>query len=176
MIDEKMNRVKMHELSHLLMHLYVGGSPESVCDIQLKPNSGCVTLQSYTIAEHCFAHACVALAGPAADKVLGIKNYDNPKTLDMNNFMHRMGRWVSRNDSSGSMQSEIEKAWNATECFLVAQWSFLQELAIRCDPLMNGNNVITRTKAQKLARFIIDTMNKRGIHRYQSPEAFYNAT
>ncbi len=175
MIDEKMNRVKMHELSHLLMHLYVGGSPESVCDIQLKPNSGFVDLQSYTIAEHCFAHACVALAGPAADKVLGIDNYDNPHTSDMDNVVHRMERWVSSNDSSGSMQSEMEKAWNVVDRFLADQWSFLQELAVICDPLMNGNNVITRTKAQKLARFIIDTMNKRGIHRYQSPEAFYNA-
>ena len=175
MIDEKMNRVKMHELSHLLMHLYVGGSPESVCDIQLKPNSGFVDLQSHTIAEHCFAHACVAFAGPAADKVLGIKSYDNLKTSDMNYFMHRMGRWVSSNNSRYSLQSEIEKARNAVDRFLTGQWSFLQELAIRCDPLMNGNNVITRTKAQKLARFIIDTMNKRGIHRYQSPEAFYNA-
>lgn len=168
----KIQRVTVHELSHLIVYLYVGGDVKSIRTMQLKPSSGYVDILSHTVANNYFAHACVALAGPIGDKLLNVEGYDNPKTGDMKNANQRINYWVSENDSKENFQSEFDLALRVTEDILAVHWEFIHILAAETHTLLNKQNVISRTKMQNLARLILSQWDKDSVTYYKHPKAF----
>lgn len=170
MNKEGLLRISNHEMSHLVVYLFLGGSPDAIKNMQIKQKVGYFDQTSIPIANNNFARACVSLAGPVSDKMIGV----DYKGCDLSNAKIYIGYasaelTMSEDDQKCWSVSEFQRAWNFTQDILVGQKELIDKLRIVGLEMINGSNLITGRKLKKLAMGIISQWNELNVGYYSHP-------
>ena len=167
-MNDKYKHVCIHEMSHLVVFLYLGGSPDDIREMQVKPNNGYLIAFSHSIALNYFTHACLALAGAISDSLIsGEIEYQGD--IDEAKGRMRQGliqRGVSQQDLERTFDFEYQIAWDFTRSILVEQTQTILQLAAEADGLVNTQKKISRTKIQKLSWNLLGVWRKKVVHYY----------
>ena len=170
MNKQQLLRTSHHEMSHFVIYLFLGGSPEAIKDMQIKQSVGYFDQKSIPIANNNFARACVSLAGPLSDQMIGV----DYKGCDLSNAK----TYISFASAQQSMAEEKRKEWEIFELarareftygILLDQKEMIDELKDIGLQMINGSNLITRNKLQKMARQVISRWDELDVNYYKHP-------
>lgn len=167
---DKQTHVINHEISHLVMYLYMGGSIQDIREMQLKPLNGYIRQISHDIAESYFSNCCLALAGPVSDGLVGELHSEG----DIKNAHERLRKGLSQNGLKGEALNEridweYKRSWNLTEKVMIENQKIIMRLVDEAALIMNKNKIISKNKIQKLAKSVIAEWNNRGYKFFKYP-------
>ena len=170
MNTERLLRTSHHEMSHLLVYLFLGGSIDDIKDMQIKLTVGYFDQRSFPIGNNYFARACVALAGPVSEKMMGI-DYAGCDIANAKQFIKGAvySSGVAEADHQKWMDFEYSAAWKFTQDILETQKDMLEELKIKGVKMINGSNLITRNKLKKIAHEVIRHWDESEVEYYKHP-------
>jgi hypothetical protein len=138
--------------------------------MQIKQKVGYFDQKSIAIANNNFARACVSLAGPVSDQMIGV----DYKGCDLSNAKI----YISYASAQLSMSEEKQKEWGLselakarefTQAILLNQKATIDELKNRGLKMINGSNLITRNKLRKLAKEVINQWDDLNVKYYKHP-------
>ena len=163
-------RISNHEMSHFVVYLFLGGNPDDVKDMQIKQKVGYFDQISFSIANNNFARACVSLAGPVSDQMIGV-DYKGCDLSNAKTYISYAGALlsISAEKKKEWEVSELERAKNLTQSILLDQNEMINELKNRGLEMINGSSLITKNKLQKLAKEVIRRWDDSDVKYYKHP-------